>query len=115
MGFLLRHPGIGAVVVADIAVIHPSSLPSGQELLSQVEQPGQLEGPLHLILLFLFQIGPQGIEQRAGVAVPLTAQLLNQGQEPGEELGVHSPGQGGEGGEQVPAATWRWRGRRRLW
>ena len=47
---LLRNPDIGSVVVAHVAVVHPSPLPSGQEFLPQVKQPGQLEGPLHLLL-----------------------------------------------------------------
>ena len=51
-----------------------------------MEQPGQLEGALHLALLLLLQIGPQGVEQRPGVAVPLAAQLLEPWPEPGEQL-----------------------------
>ena len=47
---LLRNPALGSVVVAHVAVVHPSPLPSGQEFLPQMEQPGQLERPLHLLL-----------------------------------------------------------------
>ncbi len=49
-GILRRDAGIGTVVAADIAVVHPSSLPSGQKSAPQVEQPGQLQGALHLFL-----------------------------------------------------------------
>ena len=48
--FLLGDAGVCAIIVADITVIHPSSLPSRQEFLSQVEQAGQLQRPLDLLL-----------------------------------------------------------------
>ena len=62
-----------------------------------MEQPRQLERPLHLLLPVTAQIGPQGIEQIPGVGLPLPSQLLNQRQQPGEESRIQPTGQGGGG------------------
>ena len=76
--FLLGDAGVCAIVVADITVIHPSSLPSRQEFLSQVEQAGQLERPFNLFLPLRSEIRAQSLKQLPGIAVILTPQLLDQ-------------------------------------
>ena len=102
-GLLLRDTGVGALVVADVAVIHVSPLPSSQKFPAQVEQARQLESPLHLLLPLRLEIGPQCVQQLPGVGVPCSSQLLDQGQEPQEQLRIQPTGQGGE----RIAAGWR--------
>ena len=51
---LLWDAGVCAIVIADITVIHPSSLPSRQKFLSQVKQAGQLQRPFNLFLPLRF-------------------------------------------------------------
>ena len=102
-GLLLRDTGVGALVVADVAVIHVSPLPSSQKFPAQVEQARQLESPFHLLLPLRLEIGPQCVQQLPGVGVPCSSQLLDQGQEPQEQLRIQPTGQGGE----RIAAGWR--------
>ena len=58
---LFRNSGISTIVISNIAVIHGLSLPSGQELFAQMEQPGKLQRPLHLFLPLRLQVGTQGV------------------------------------------------------
>ncbi len=51
------------------------AVPLQQELFSHPEEPGQLQGPFHFVLPLRLQVGPQGEEQLAGIAVLGRAQL----------------------------------------
>lgn len=81
-----RHLGIGAVIPADIAVIHGH--PPSAGTFPHPEQPGQLQCPFHLILPLRFQIGPQCEQKLTGVAVLGLSQLPEDRQEGGDGLGI---------------------------
>ena len=46
-----------------------------------MEQAGQLQRPLDLLLAVRFQIGPQGVEKLPGVGVVLADKFLDERQE----------------------------------
>ena len=94
---LLGDAGVCSIVIANVTVIHLSSLPSRQKFLSQVEQAGQLQRPFDLLLSVRLQIGPQSVEKLPGVGVVLAAKLLDERQELRQYRRVHTAGQAGKG------------------
>ena len=87
-GFLLGDAGVGPAFVSDIAVIHPSPLPFGKKLPPYMEQPRQLQRPVHFLLPLRLEIRGEGVKESAGVGILAAAQLLNQGQKAGDDLGI---------------------------
>ena len=76
-----------------------------------MDDAGQLERPLDLLLTVLAQIGAQGAQQLSGAAVVAAAQLLDHRDQTGQHLRVQSAG---ERGQDIPVSAGR-RRRRRLW
>ena len=85
----LLHPGIAALVISNIAVIHPLCLPVCKELFRQMDHSRKLQCPVDFVLPLRFEERAQRVKQlRRFVVFP---RALQEGKQLSYELGIYAP------------------------